>query len=389
VTTHPDRQEPSPPGGAALPPTAPIPPASPGDQPRIAIDTPTGRWEFGWNPAHGSLHARHERRPSAEHADPARRPTPAGHATATHHLGTGPAEIPDPGRLEQRLGFPLPDVVHDLLHADQRDRPTWTTRRWELADPELAEPLPAGTRPQPDSRVRLPGRPDTTYQQAMRASVPLRAWEHDGYRVEIRRAEEFTDPDTGRPRHAITYRLTHHGQVVFSGNDIDAPADTDPRGDDSIRAVVDLLCHPTPDTSLTQPQRAFLDAHADAIDAHTLGPDPPYPAGTRVAVEDPAGSLRIGTVVEPITTRDGELLAYAWRPEDADLPGHPWHGHPRHTLVSPPQQLTPTLAAPTTDLPDPAPLLHAGPPAADHPTAPGARPALPGIPAASDLEAGL
>jgi hypothetical protein len=389
VTSHPPEQEP-PPASAhrtATPAAAPSP--APPERPTAAIDTPTGHWELGWDSGSGTLYAHHHSTPETQDTSSAGRPT-ARQAAPTHHLGTSPAEIRYPEQLEERLGFPLPDVVHDLLHADQGDRPTSTARPWQLADPQPAAPLPAGTRPQPDSRLHPPGGPDTTYQQAMHDSAALRTWEQDGYQVDIRRADLFTDPDTGQPRHSITYRLTHAGRVIFSGDDIDAPADIDPRGDDAIRAVVDLLCHRTPEVNLIPAQQAFLDAHADTITGHTLGPDPPYPPGTRVAIDEPSGTRCTGAVVESVTAANGEILAYAWRPDHANLPGHPWHGHPHHSLVTPAHQVIPTLAAPDTELPSTAPP----PPrpsqqATEHPTASDAALHQPSAPPAPVPEAGL
>jgi hypothetical protein len=196
--------------------------------------------------------------------------------------------------------------------------------------------------------VHVPGRPDRTYRQALRDRPPLRAWEHDGYRVEILTADPYTDPDDGSPRHAITYRLSHRDRVIFSGDDIDCPAHHDPASDTALRQVVTLLT--AADTAATPPQQRFLRDHADRLTAAITPPDPPYPPGTRITVTAPGRPAATGAITEHVPDRGGTALAYAWRPDTAELPGHPWHGHPQHALVTAAAHVTPTLAGPDRGL---------------------------------------
>jgi len=329
---------------AAAPPEATTPgnppaPSTPDDTApahgTVRIGTPSGTWELGWDPAAGAFYARHHT---------------ADTAAAGTWLGSEPAAVPSTGELEQQLGFPLPADVRGHLHADQQARPPRTARALRLLQTGDGPPgPPASARPTPDSPVHLPGRPPTTYRQALQAAPPLRVWEQDGYRVEILTADPYPDPDTGTTRNTVTYRLSQHGRVVFSGDDIDCPGHHDPAADDAVRAVVDLLTRPNA-PSVTPTQRAFLDTDAAGLAALVRAPEPPYPPGTRIAVTAPGRPATTGVVAEPITDADGNPTAYAWRPDTADLPGHPWHGRPQHTLVSPPEQVTPTLAAPDLGL---------------------------------------
>jgi hypothetical protein len=312
--------------------------------PRVTIGTTSGRWELGWDPRLATFFALH-------HDIPTGPGTPAADATEPGYwLGTSPSAVPDIGRLEERLGFPLPPAARVVLDHDRADRPAWATRAWNLPDTEPADSPPPGTRPEPGSPVLIPAQADTSYRQAMRAEAPLRTWTEDGYRVDILAADPVHDPDTGSDRLAITYRMSHQDRVVFAGQDIEAPAGTDPAGDDTVRAVVDLLCYADPDPRLTPAQAAFLDAHAEALTGLVLAPEPPYPTGTRIAVATAGADAATGTVISHPTGPDGQVIAYGWRPDLAQLPGHPWYDQPGNAMIAAAERVRPTLAAPDAGL---------------------------------------
>jgi len=305
---------------------------------RVRIGTPSGRWELGWDPPLGTFYAQHHAMDGDDLDEP------------QIWLGTYPRAVPTVGELEQRLGFPLPAAARTHLAADQHTRPARTSRAFPFLHTGDDEPADWSkqTQPTPDSPVEVPGRPDTTYRRALRADPPLRAWEQDGHRVEILAATPFTDPDTRTTRQAIDYRLTHHGRVIFSGDDIESPQHVDPSSDEAVRAVADLLTQPT-DPPANPLQRTYLDTHAEILNAYLQPPDPPHPQGTRVLRVE-RDQHTTGTITEAVTDPDGALLAYAWRPDHADLPGHPWQQQPWQAILVPPSQLTPTVAGPDVGL---------------------------------------
>ena len=323
--------------------SAPDPPGA-SRPPRVTIGTTNGRWELGWDPRLATFYAQH-------HDIPTGPSTHAADATEPGYwLGTSPTAMPDIGRLEERLGFPLPPAARVVLDRDRAERPAWATRAWNLPDTEPADGPPTGTRPEPGSPVLISAQAETTYRQAMRAEAPVRSWSEDGYRVDILAADRVRHPDTDSDRLAITYRLSHEDRVVFAGQDIEAPAGINPAGDDTIRAVVDLLCYADPDARLTPAQAAFLDAHAEALAGLVAAPDPPYPTGTRITVASADADAATGAVVSHTTDPDGQVIAYAWRPDHTQLPGHPWHDQPGNAMIAAAGRVRPTLAAPDAGL---------------------------------------
>jgi len=300
---------------------------------RVRIDSRSGHWELGWDPPLGTFFGRHNAAGGAPDTEPQTR------------FGTYAGAVATLGELEQHLGFALPGAVREHLAAGQQAHPARRLRAFTFLDTDdRSRDWSAQTQPAPDSPVHIPGRPEGTYQRAIRAEPPLRAWEEDGYRVEILAATPFDDPDTGGVRQTVDYRLSHNGRMIFSGDDIECPGHVDPASDEAVRAVAELLTLSTSEP--TNPvHRAFLDNHAELLTAYLQPPDPPYPEGTRV-VRDERGRATTGTITEPVTSPDGELIAYAWRPDHADLPGHPWQHQPWQAVLIPPGQLRPTLAAP-------------------------------------------
>jgi hypothetical protein len=304
----------------------------------VRLSTPTGWWDLGWDPPTATYYASHQP------ADPAFGPSV--------WLGTRPRAIPTVGALEQELGFPLPSAVRAALDAGRRDHPPAEVRAFgflpdaesgggdEDGLTEVADELEPGvTRdqwPEPASVVLVPGGPATTYDDALRSSKALRTWQvglDDGLpttvQVEILDAAPFNDSNTSTARTAVTYRICEDGQVVFSGDDITAPGHVDPFGDDTVRAVVDLLCQPTERAELSSLQQRFLDDHGELLTGLVAVPDPPYPPGLRIAVTSTDTAVRIGgpaprtltgTVLETVTDQDGAAIGYVWRPDRATSP---------------------------------------------------------------------
>jgi hypothetical protein len=329
-------------------PDATDPPTGP-----VRIDTPSGWWRFGWEPSLATLYAQHRASGDTVNDEPA------------IWFGAEPLACPTVGSLEERLGFALPHVVRIALESAQRTRPAADVRGYEFlrdgpdGDADSTTDVP-GARERPDMAcaVRVPGEPPTTYRAALLASPALRSWAarlEGGQRgsagcvqVEILAAAPTVGADGEAAGQLVAYRLSHEGRVVFSGDDITAPDHVDPGSDDAVRAVVDMLCQPD-GVALTPSQRAFLNAHADAVIEMVRGPDPPYPPGTRVTVTaDGTGTATAGTVMEAVDGKDGQVAGYVWRPDAADLPGHPWQHNPNHGLVSAAEHVSPAL--PPTDV---------------------------------------
>jgi hypothetical protein len=308
----------------------------------VVIGTPAGQWQIGWRPDRGSF--------IAEHVTADRT---TGSVRVSRVIGALPQELASLGALEQRLGFALPYVVREQLTGEQLARPAALTggrnftdlypgERTASANPNVSE------RPTPGSHLNIggsgPPERHATYAAAMAARSPLRTWSQAGFTVEILAADrqlesEFAD------QQALTYRLSHDDRVVFSGDDILAPLHTDPVSDTAVRQVVVLLCQPD-DVPLSAVQSEFVRTHAQTLDGLTRTPSPPYAAGTRIVVTSPgdARPAGLGTVVQATSDARGTVTSYSWRPDTVALPGHPWRDNPGHTLVSPADHVSATLA---------------------------------------------
>jgi len=90
---------------------------------------------------------------------------------------------------------------------------------------------------------------------------------------------------------------------VFSGDDIGAPPDVDPAGDQTVRAVVDLLCYADPE-HVTPAQAEFTAAHTEDLTGLRVQPEHPYPPSTRVDVHPPDQTRCTGWVMLPGSTAD-------------------------------------------------------------------------------------
>jgi len=116
---------------------------------------------------------------------------------------------------------------------------------------------------------------------------------------------------------------------------------------------------------LNEGQRGFLEAHRARLLDAAAGPVAPYPDGTRVAV-DVNGERHLGDVHYPVLSREGQALAYAWRPDVASLVGHPWRGsyvgegEADRILITPAAKVAPTLAGPEIGAPGPGEALTFG-----------------------------
>jgi hypothetical protein len=317
-----------------------------------SIATPTGVWELSWSGREAAFNARH--------LDTGDGPG-GGVVTSLSRL-----KIQSLGRLEEHLGFALPHRVRTYLASIRASDP-----------PRASHPPPSGRtppaigldlRPAPFSLVTVPGKSPIGYQAALSEHPPIHHWSSgdagrrcvveilDAARTARGAATAGAQPETSCG--LLTYRVSLNGVVVFSDDDIETPAHALPEADETIREVVTLLTWIDPDIPLTPRQVAFVDEYGELLRAQVAEPSAPYPTGTRVRVTD-GDRETTGVVVEAISSdrpapsddAPSPAVAYAWRPDISELPGHPWATSPQHTLVSTAEAVTPTLATPAHGLP--------------------------------------
>ncbi|ORT53012.1 hypothetical protein [Frankia sp. KB5] len=215
----------------------------------------------------------------------------------------------------------------------------------------------ADLRPWRASRVDLAGFTATTYGRLQHADPPLRSWMDPGceIQVEITAAEATAVRDSSPDTLALklSYRVRHEGLVVFSGRSATVPSRTDPSSDAAVRAVVADLITPRP-TPLTDRQRAALDAGWYLPD---LVADKPIRRGSRVAIQGPPGLPGATGTVRTVLLEQGSTR-YLWRPDLADLPGHPWRSIPDLVIATPAVHASLTLAAKDTAIDPPTAPTH-------------------------------
>jgi hypothetical protein len=312
----------------------------PRDRPWLA--TRTGWWAFHDDRARGCFTAVHT-------ADPATNREPL--------TVTGPT----PWALEEHLGFALPWQLHRSLSGLRRSGPIILPGDTATRSPDPpAAPSPPGgataaassqqpaagpvhgihdVRPTSESGLYLPGDPPTTvsYATAMRTGpAHRRIWHAGAVRLEV-----IPTGATGGDTYA--YRLSHDDEVLFAGEDLVTGAPEHAAHDDSIRDLIYLLATHDPDAlAMTPVQRRFIDHHGEQLCRAVTPPPIPYPAGTRVTdIHSPTG--RLGTIRFTTTDTEGTATSYGWRPDLADLPGHPWYNQPYAAIISPASHLRPTI----------------------------------------------
>src|SRR5687768_6403221 len=319
---------------------------------RVSITTPAGGWLLGWDPRLSTFWATHRRGvPGSQRPD--------------HHVGVGEGACPDVGSLQEALGFALPRVVRDALAADRGRRPPLARPRGPTV-PDADRPRFVDTYPTWDSVVSLlPDGDRSRWGLRLEQERPLGAADlGEGTYLEVLGAT--TERGVGVQQ--VEYRLTHQGRVVFAGDDVRAPAGADLGNDESLRALLFMLLSPD------APARAEPRSHAQQLFVESRSQDllglletpHPYPEGTRVAAA--VDGVRHTGKVQYSATARGEALGYAWRPDTADLAGHPWRHHPELALTSPPAELAATLAPAFVAPPAPGtPLVFGAIVAAAHP----------------------
>lgn len=253
--------------------------------------------------------------------------------------------------LEQTLGFRLPATVEGLLHHGQpRDDLVlpWPDGGWRAAQGQLLVDVGLDPADQPwrASWVNAGGF-QTTYGRRMHSDRPLRSWQHEPYMVEIVGAYRDNPVLDSEPLQ-LTYRICLGDRVVFAGDDVTIPSELAGGSDDAVREVIrQALDRPRDPRDLTYVQQSFLDVQRERLALRTLGLAPPYSPGSRVRVDLQGGMAATGVVRGPVV-RNGRTTGYLWRPDVADLPGHPGYRNPDYLRYAEGTRVRDTLAAKDT-----------------------------------------
>ena len=258
-------------------------------------------------------------------------------------------------RLEEMLGWALPLRVQRFLMTFPASPADQSPGAGPDLDPATGLPGGAGLaeetagrsalRPWRGSRVGLGSGGTVSYGRLVHDEHPARIWTRADLRVEL-----LLGPGSGMASSGLTaYRILDGEAVVFAGEDARGQLAARPTIESALRGVLalpDVLRH-TP--ALTSRQRTFLTRHAATLAAAAQPPAHPYPAGTRVRAVTHAEEME-GTVCGVVPGSDGRTrpVAYLWRPDLADRPGHPWSVHPGWTLQTAADELSATLG---TELP--------------------------------------
>ena len=256
-------------------------------------------------------------------------------------------------KLEEALGWAIPLLVHEELHLAAFADPPPAAADGDDAPPDAALHDDAW-RPSRASAVRIGQDPPFSYGALLRADRPHHRWRPGPVDLDLFAASVEDEP-------GALYRMsepTRPGrppEVVFTGVVVGIPDRETLTSDDAVRHVLrELARRAVADDGLTLRQHAFVVRHHDLlVGAAGEPPDHPYPRGTRVAVHD--GDLSrtaTGTVLAVLDSPTGR--GYLWRPDVADLPGHPWQHHPTWALRAATQDTQATLAGPDTGVDGPA-----------------------------------
>jgi len=166
--------------------------------------------------------------------------------------------------------------------------------------------------------------PATTYGRLLADEWGVSTWRHGDVRVDLVDVLATDDQADG-----LTAWRIHDGElVVFAGTNTPGLIETTT---DTTEAMRDVLGIPAglrrASIRLTNRQRHFVDRYADLLEQLAAFPARPYPPGTRIRVVLPDGREADGTVLAA-APRSGGGTTYRWRPDVADLPGHPWQHQP-------------------------------------------------------------
>ncbi|MDT3444463.1 hypothetical protein [Pseudofrankia sp. BMG5.37] len=247
--------------------------------------------------------------------------------------------------LEETLGWICPADTRNVLLAAPATLPPRIT---ESLDGDV--PMTASHRPTRTSIVEPTGKPPTTYGRLLNTETPDRVYRDGPLHILLHTGRSHDGP-------VIAYRISEtlpdqlptlmfcSARHLAPGEEVDA--------DEEIRTVVRHVLEAPSTGEATPRQVAFLARHTARLAGLAAGPpEHPYPPGTRVVVHPDIPPLRAtGTILATLDDNTG----YLWRPDAADLPGHPWAAHPTWALPVRREATHATLDPPDTDLSVPQP----------------------------------
>ena len=271
------------------------------------------------------------------------------------------ATAPDLATLEETIGWALPaDVQHALnIEAGSGALPPAAAAGREQALPNDAVQTQA-YRPSRASVVRIANDPPVSYGALLHAEGVTRRWRPGPVELDVFGGVDEDD------RPVAVYRMSEArdpGQpptVMFAGVVVGLPDRDTLTSDDLVRRIVQHLALREMVDDTSRRQRAFLARHSELLAAAAVEPpDHPYPRGTRIRVHDGDPShAATGTVLAVVEGPTGP--SYLWRPDVADLPGHPWQRQPTWALRTATHDVQATLESPDTGVGAPwAPLVQA------------------------------
>lgn len=171
--------------------------------------------------------------------------------------------------IEERLGFPLPERVHDLVR--RAPAQAFFTIKAQAVRMERIWATP-GLRPQVTSDVQLDGRGHARYGDLFEPSI--RTWDHDDVEVEIISARSaMLSPGSGS---RLTYRVSQAGSVIFAGDDVVIPAGMHPGSAGALQRVAVGPAGEWSSLHFSPRQREFIEARGRSLwDAVSRLADPP------------------------------------------------------------------------------------------------------------------
>jgi hypothetical protein len=140
-------------------------------------------------------------------------------------------DLADGRIIEERVGFPLPEQVHDVLRRIPGE-PYFSAKAQTISMAKIWET--PGLRPETASDVSILGRDPVPYGDMFGGE--LRVWTDRDVRVEILGSRSTTLRAGGGSR--LAYRILQEGAVIFAGDDVMIPAGMNPASVDALRTVV-------------------------------------------------------------------------------------------------------------------------------------------------------
>jgi hypothetical protein len=160
--------------------------------------------------------------------------------------------------IEERVGFPLPEQVHDVLRRIPGE-PYFSIKGEHVSMAKIRER--AELRPHAASEVFIHSREPLAYGDLFGDELAL--WNDRDVQVEIIGSRSTTLRPGGGSR--LTYRILQEGAVIFAGDDVTIPAGVSPASIDALRTVIAGPAGEWNSVSFTQQQRDFVATRGSGL----------------------------------------------------------------------------------------------------------------------------